>query len=290
MYDQITPVVKKYDEALNEANKKNYGLSIQLGADGFSFCIYYKQSQKFMGYESVIFKQPVSGDKLASFFVAIQKEHPWLNGEYQSVMVFFEPEKTTLIPNPLFDPDEKELIARFNFTIPDHHNIRHEPVESLDASILYPFPDNLEKILSEIYPGVIIKSHLGAMTEILLISTKNLPVAKRIYVNVRSAYLDLIILEGKKLLFCNSFGYRSKQDFIYFIIFVMEQLNINPEEIELIFSGKIDKKSDLFDIAYKYVRHIDFQPLPDNYSFSYVFNEIPAHMFFGLIHSPLCGL
>ena len=102
--------------------------------------------------------------------------------------------------------------------------------------------------------------------------------------------VDIVIIEGNQLLFYNAFPYHSKQDFIYFIIFVIEQLNLNPEDIELKFSGKIDKKSTLYDIAWKYIRNIGFQELPASYRYSYVFNDIPAHYYFVLLNSGICEL
>ncbi|MEA3399321.1 MAG: DUF3822 family protein, partial [Patescibacteria group bacterium] len=40
----------------------------------------------------------------------------------------------------------------------------------------------------------------------------------------------------------------------YFLLFVLEQLKLNPEEIELIFIGAIEKSSNLYEIIFKYIR------------------------------------
>ena len=117
---------------------------------------------------------------------------------------------------------------------------------------------------------------------------KNLQFQKRIFVNVRNSYLDIIITEERKLLYYNSFNYRSKEDFIYYVIFVLEQLKLNPEEIDLILSGYIDKNSKIFDIIFNYVRNIRFQGLTDSFKYSYIFNDIPSHYYFNLLNVGLC--
>jgi len=290
MHEQVIPVFKKYDEALNKADITKYGLSIQLGLDGFSFCILQKETNKYLAYESVLFSGSLLPDDLASEVVNNWKSHEWLQSGFQSVLILFETGPFTLVPMPLFDPDHKELIALFNFELPPGHQVFYDKIDSLDASLLYPVPDGLYEQLHEIYPEMKFRNMLSVLTDILMISTKNLPEMKRMFVNVRNGYLDIILIEGKKLLFCNSFTYQSKEDFVYFIIFVLEQLNLNPEEIGLVFSGMIDRRSELFELTYKYIRNIDFQTLPENYTYSYVFNEIPAYYFYTLINSPLCVL
>ena len=290
MHEPNVPVISKFDEALNKAETENYGLSIQVGLNGFSFCILDKKSQKFLSYEWFDFNKPISSLKAGQEIISHWKNREWLNHDYGSVMVFYEANTSTLLPASLFDPDEKEAIAAFNFKVPEKNQVIFDKIDNPDAYILYPVPEGLIEAIKTNFPDAVFRSQLGALTEILLITTKNLPIEKRIFVNVRQAHLDIVITEGKELLFCNSFGYTTREDFIYYIIFVLEQLNINPEEIDLTFSGMIDNRSGLFDIVYKYVRNIGFQPLPTSYAYSWIFNEIPSHYCFGLLNSPLCGL
>mgnify|MGYP001097109248 CR=1 FL=1 len=283
MHEQIAPVISKFDEALDKAAIKNYGLSIQLGLDGFSFCILDKQSQKFLAYEMIPFDKPLSPGRAEKEIITMWNQHEWLKNEFGSVMVFYETIAATLVPTSLFDPDEKDSIAAFNFDVPRNHQVVYDKIDNPEAHILYPVPEGLIESVKSIYPEAKFRSQVGALAEIILISTKNLPVENRIFVHVRQSNLDIVITAGKELLFCNSFGYKTREDFIYYIIFVLEQLNINPEEIDLVFSGMIDHRSELFDISYKYVRNVDFQPLPPSYSYSWIFNEIPSHYFFLLL-------
>jgi hypothetical protein len=144
--------------------------------------------------------------------------------------------------------------------------------------------------LKALFPRARFICHSSALIEGLMIQYKNLPEEKRAFVNTRNSFIDIVIIEGKNLLYYNSFKYASKEDFIYYIIFVLEQLNLNPEETELILSGFIEKSSSLFEMVYKYVRNIRFRELSGNFSYSYVFDEIPSHYFTNLINSGLCEL
>lgn len=72
------------------------------------------------------------------------------------------------------------------------------------------------------------------------------------------ALFDLMILENKKLIFSNSFSYTTKEDFIYYILFTAEQLLLNTEEFELYFMGEIKAESEIYTIAYTYIKNIFF--------------------------------
>lgn len=288
MSAQLANVFNAYDESLNTAHSKSYKLSIQFSSDGFSFAIFNTLNSKFLSLETARISLV---DQPSDFFDALKKftnDHKWLRNQFARVEVLFESSGSTLIPSSLYHPNDKEALAKFNFEVDNQMEIGTDKLINADSYLLYAIPAGLKETLDEIFPVYSLTCHASVLIEVLMILNKNQTSGKRMFVNVRDAEIDIIIIEGKQLLFYNSFPYHSKQDFIYFIIFVIEQLNLNPEEIELMFSGAIDKKSTLFDIAWKYIRNIKFQELPPAYRYSYVFNDIPSHYFFSLLNSGIC--
>ena len=290
MPGHITQTVLKYDEALQKADSENYKLSIQLSPDGFSFCIFNETQNKFLSIESNALQNVKNIDDFCILFEAFFQKHLWLNLSYKCVNILFESPKSTLIPTPLFDAKEEENYTKLNFTFSDDQKIRTDKLVNVDAYKLYMVPKQIIDLLNRLFPGHHLFSHAGILIESLLILNKNQPAHKRCYVNARNSYLDIIITEGRKLLYYNAFNYKTKEDFIYYLIFVLDQLKLNPEEIELVLSGFIDKNSKLFEIVYKYVRNITFPPLTDSFNYSYIFNDIPSHHYFNLLNFYLCEL
>ena len=290
MPGHITQTILKYDEALHKADSENYKLSIQLSPDGFSFCIFNEAQNKFLSIESNALRNVKNIDNFCILFEDVFQNHQWLNLSYKRVNILFESSKSTLIPTPLFDAKETENYTKFNFTFSDDQKIRTDKLVNVDAYKLYAVPKQLIDLLQRLYPGYHLFSHAGVLIESLLILNKNLPAHKRCYVNVRNSYIDIVITEGGKLLYYNAFNFKTKEDFIYYLIFVLDQLKLNPEEIELVLSGFIDKNSKLFEMVYKYVRNITFPPLTDSFNYSYIFNDIQTHHYFNLINLYLCEL
>ena len=66
-----------------------------------------------------------------------------------------------------------------------------------------------------------------------------------------------------------------------------EQLHLNPEEIELVLSGEIEKTAEEHALLYNYIRHVKFASLPDSFKYSYKFDEIQPHKFQSLFNQYL---
>lgn len=290
MPGHITQSVLKYDEALQKADSKNYKLSIQLSLDGFSFCILNETQNKFLSIESHAIHNVKNIDSFCNLFRDFVENHPWLNLFFKQVSILFESQKSTLIPTPLYDEREQDNYTKLNFTLSEDQIIKTDKLVNVDAYKLYVVPKQIIDLLNNLFHGHNLSSHASVLIESLLVINKNLPASKRCYVNARNSYIDIIITEGRKLLYYNAFNYKTKEDFIYYLIFVLEQLKLNPEEIELILSGYIDKNSKLFEMVYKYVRNISFAQLSDSLGYSYIFNDIPAHQYSNLLNYYLCEL
>ena len=290
MPEPFNLILKKSDKALDTANIKDYKLSIQLSLDGFSFCVFDHSINKFLSLESYSVQGKISVTRFCENFEHFAKNHPFLRHAFQQVLVLIESPKTTLVPAPLFDENEIQTFAKFNFSPDDDNLLLHDKLIYPDTFNLYPIPEMLLKTIHSLFPLARVICHSSALIEGLMIQNKNLPEKKRVFVNTRNSFLDIVVIEGKSLVYYNSFSYTSKEDFIYYIIFVFEQLDLNPEETELTLSGFIEKSSSLFEITYKYVRHIQFGELSTNFSYSYIFDEVPPHYFTNLINSGLCEL
>lgn len=283
MSELIVPAIQKYDEALSKKLSEKFELSIQLALDGFSFCIFNPELNKFLSLEHVKFSESIHDSDYMRSFEQKVNSNEWLSLSYKSIKILFESSTSTLIPASLYSENDKDLYAGFNFSLPENHLCYADFLKGLDAYLIYTMSEKLKNKIHQLFPDHKIISSSANLIEALLINYKNIGTGKRMFVNVKSSFLDIVLIEEKQVLFFNSFAYQSNEDFMYYIIFVIEQLNLNPEYIDLTFSGVIDKKSKLFETAYTYIRNINFQKLPAVNNYSYIFNDVPAHYYFNLL-------
>jgi hypothetical protein len=196
----------------------------------------------------------------------------------------------SLIPKPLFDKKHLADYLMFNHLPVANEKIHHDQLPNLDAVNIFSIPGDLLSVLKKPYRGVPVNHFSSALIENLLIRNKNIDEGHMLFVNVRKQWLDVIVLDGRKLLFFNSFQYRTKEDFAYYLIYVLEQLGLNPEKAALVLMGEILKTSDIYNIIFKYVRNVDFIQRSIDYGYSYIFDDIPAHFYYNLLNLQRCEL
>ena len=129
--------------------------------------------------------------------------------------------------------------------------------------------------------------HSTSLLESLLGTFKN-EQGKKLVVHVQHSQFEIVCMEGKRLLFYNSFRHQTSEDFIYYILFVCEQLQLNPEKVDLILLGEVEGSSALYQILHKYIRHIHFGVRSENVDYSYKLETLPKHFYYNLFAQYLC--
>lgn len=204
--------------------------------------------------------------------------------------IIYETEKSTLVPLALFDPSEAKLYSNLSFETGKNEEITWDKLPGLNAVNLYPIPSGAGKIVEALYPDAGIFSSSTVFIESILAKYKNQPGENKAFVNVRDEWMDILIFKNNRMEFFSTFHFLADTDFIYYLIFVFEQTGINPEEADLALSGSTDHRSGLYELVYKYVRNVRFEKYPDNFKYSYIFSEVPAHHYCNLLNFNLCEL
>ena len=96
--------------------------------------------------------------------------------------------------------------------------------------------------------GTVLIGSLLACTEV-----KNEPIC---FAYVRPEEFDLVIIQQKKLLFFNSFSYKTPEDFLYYLLFTMEQLQLDTGETKVRVFGTVEEGDRLFDLCQEYIQHL----------------------------------
>ncbi|MDQ3046168.1 MAG: DUF3822 family protein, partial [Bacteroidota bacterium] len=124
------------------------------------------------------------------------------------------------------------------------------------------------------------------LIESLLRQNKNQQ-AKKLIIHVQPSHFEILVIEGKKLLFYNTFNHHTSEDLLYYLLFVCEQLQINPEKISLTVLGELEKNTGLYLLLQKYIRNISLGERSDTADFSYQLQTLPKHSYFTLFNDTL---
>ena len=132
------------------------------------------------------------------------------------------------------------------------------------VSVFVPYI-NVNNFLIDQFGSFEYKHYSSILVENLLNNYANRDTIK-IFININTSHFEVIIGTQKKMLLYNAFEYKTVEDFIYYILFSMEQLKLSVEEVEVELLGKINKEDDLFIALYKYVRNVSLLKYKSKYN------------------------
>jgi hypothetical protein len=241
--------------------------------DGFSFCVINKTLNEVTALYTYAFpNSSPTPEKHLDNVVEVFNKEKLLQRRYHTVNITHVNELSTLVPKAFFVPEEIKSYIKFSSKVYKNDYIVHDPLVNHDMMNVYiPFV-NINNFLLEKF-GAFEYKHFSTVLVENLMNTYKFSERPHMFVHICDEHFEIVIIANSKLLLYNSFKYQTKEDFIYFVLFTAEQLKLNPEKFELIFSGNIDKESDLYKIAYTYVRNINLIEIRSKYSFKSNFTE-----------------
>lgn len=243
----------------HSANAQHKNLSIQFNLDGFSFSIQNSDTGEILVFTEYTFEKTITSPELLlekiMYIFANDKD---LQQDFSTVFAVHQNNLATLVPNEYFDRNNLNPYLKFSVKTLSTDFITYDTLNTVDASNVYIPYVNINNFIFQNFGEFEYQHHATVLINKLLAKTTHTNELPVMYVNVGISQLDIIVTQKKELILYNSFAYQTKEDFIYYILFVAEQLQMNPEEFSLVFLGKIEKESDLYTITYKYIRTINF--------------------------------
>ena len=256
-------MIKKTKHTSVIAQDKN--LSIQFSLDGFSFCIKDFNTKECILFTEYNFEETITTPELLlNKIAAIFNENKNLQGDFKSIDVIHINNLCTLVPNIYFD--ETALKSYLSYSIKTLANdlVVYDEITNLNAKNVYiPFV-NINNYLFQNFGAFEFKHHSSVLISKLIKYNTHLN-ERLFFVNVFDKSIDIIVKQASDLILYNSFSYETKEDFIYYILFVAEQLEMDPNEFQLTFMGAIAIDTEIYNITYTYIRNINFMPITSDF-------------------------
>jgi hypothetical protein len=268
-----------FDESFRPEEPDRYSLVMEVERKKFSFSLLDIEKNKFVGVGS--FSLPFRG---------VVDSIDWIRHPFHKKKIIIANTRSTLIPAALFSKDEKQDYLDFNMEREKSDAICYDQLENLGIFNIFCIPGQLKNDLDSVFPNINVCHVSSVLMDSLYVNYKNLMGTGKIFLNVRHEEFDLLVFNGKQLNYFNSFSFKVPDDLAYYLIFVMEQMNLNPEETPIVLLGDTEKKSGIVDILFRYIRNIDFAGRNETFNYSYAFNDIPGHFYYTLFNSEQCGL
>jgi hypothetical protein len=275
MAEELHTILNRSDESFDAAETQKYDLTFELGEKSFGFSILDTVKNRYLaiGY----FR-----DHLAD----VAAHNPLLQLPYRSVKGIIGNSRFTLIPEALYQEEEKGKYFTFLHEREAGDAVYSDRLEHLGIYSVYSIPGHSRREIDRVFPKVVTCHISTVLIRNLWMNVKNMT-GRKVFLNLRDGQFDVLVFDGRQLIYCNTFHYMTPEDIAYYLIFVFEQLNLNPEEVGLALLGSVDRYSPVYDLLFRYIRNIEFVGRNEGLGYSYLFNEIPDHFYYSLLNPAL---
>ncbi|MGB1104789.1 MAG: DUF3822 family protein [Crocinitomicaceae bacterium] len=216
-------------------------LSMDLHTDAFRYAILDPAAKKVIksGHHEI---PSFSKDKIQPFL-----DDPIFQYEFQNYSLAAGGSRNTLIPTDLFSHTAPKDVFKLNYPLP-HDNLDYNRIPELGIVNIYELPLWIKSLFVIKFPRVKITHR----STVLLKGIFDQPVfSPKIHLLVENDQFYYIITNRSKLIYYNRFDYKELSDIVYYLLFVLEQKELELKDFEIKVYGQSttwDQKSAFEDL------------------------------------------
>lgn len=274
------------DETLDINLTQSYYLSIQAGLDGLSFCILDPIRNKYIALEHQNFQSNQLFEDYLKDIENFLDKNELLCNQYKKTKLIWLSRKNTLVPDEFFDQSKLKPLLEINHKLDDLDEIHFKRLKYNDIISVYVIPNLIANLFVKKYHNL--KFYNQQIPFIDHIIQKHHSEQIKTFVNIQKEFFELAVTKNGQVIIYNNFKYTTATEVAYFVLYALEQKNIDHKNSELIVSGLLNKRSEIYKELRRFIKSVKFDHLPDDFTYSYTFNEIPHHTFTNLFNLNHC--
>lgn len=233
----------------------NDRLSIQIGLSGLSFSVLDSSTNSLKKLKHFNKERNLTPLEMLDHLKYVLEVENLANNSYSQVTLIYRNELSTLVPKKHFIEEAIADYLKFNNKILASDYIAYDEFAEKFISVYVPFV-NINNYIFDTFGGFTYKHFSTLFIDYILNHYKSSH-QNEICIHIDGNMFEMLVVQGNDIQHYNTFTFNTKEDFIYYILFTLEQLKLDPESIQLMFFGNITMESKLYKIAFKYVRNVE---------------------------------
>ncbi len=231
-------------------------------------------------------KDPVKlADRLRAFCSDISPT----GKNFPSVIVGIETPFHTLVPDSLYDSDQGRNYLGFNFELPDNMVYAADTLPEIGAQNIYALHTTVLEAIKSCLPGSLVVHSASAILRAFAQREGRDGNGLHFHIHQRGELADMALFADGRLRFFNTFPVSGKEDLLYFILYIIEQEGLSPEETTLQVSGQMLTDPETTGFLEEYLPAVQLQIDAGSVQFSPVFNPATLSAYRHLFSLALCG-
>jgi len=280
------PALQFFDESYRQ-RMDDLQLFVQVAKSQFQFAFFDPYAKKMVGVECWEIDGNQNWHQISEELTEIFRQKQF-QVHFKSVYFSLVDSLYTLVPSSLYEPSKKADYLKLNHRLndPAEHLFLNYEISVLRSQIVYAFPLILHNFLIGRFPKLNVFHSLSPCLEAFSLQKKQ---TEQMHLYLHSDRFDFIYFADDKLQLVNSYPYQTVEDFIYYLLFVIEQLNIDRDRTHLTLSGEFEEGSTLHDLILQYIRRPEILERSQGIEFSKPLDQLTRHQYANLFNLYLCG-
>lgn len=267
--------------SLGQPANKADGICMELSEGGLSLCETELATGKAL-YVSSCHQDATFGTPGSQIGEGLKATRLQLK-PYSKISVNYTGRQFTLVPTAFFDEKDARELLEFNCGDTGSNIILSDEVNA-DIRLVYSMDETLKSTLDRLFPNHHLR-HTGSVLAKLLLQSDELA-GEQVLLNIDQGSL-FITAKKNGLQLCNHYQVQTDEDILYYVLFVLEQFELNPATVKVSLAGNIETDSSLSKALKRYIRNIRFvngSRLIRREDIA----SLPHHYYYTLLNRPFC--
>ncbi|MDF2448599.1 MAG: uncharacterized protein K0R26_1103 [Bacteroidota bacterium] len=190
---------------------------------------------------------------LSDALLQMVKHHRLAEKTYQHVYINYFEKQFTLCPATFYNEESSRTLLEFNTGTTGDKLIITDDLNS-DIKLMYSIDEHLKSTLDRLFPQHLLKHTLTIQSRILLHSEE---LAKEdILLSIHASFIEVVVKQDQKFLLANQFSVSTEEDILYYVLFILEQYQLNPLTVKITLTGNLPSESGIVSVLKKYIKNI----------------------------------
>ncbi len=267
------------------AGKEAAALSLFISQSSFIFAVSANNFKDIIQIGHIeISNAPGLNQSFSEKIVFLLNNYQLAQKKFEKVIISVLNKDFTIVPEAYSNSSDLKEFLSFSSGITEIKNPLTHTIKNV--KFCYVFEQELSQALERLYSHAIIK-HAGAINNELFFSNHSL-VNANLFLTINDGFIELAAKQKSDLLFYNVFNYENNEDILYYLLFMMEQFNLNPLQIKLFISGQLPTDDSLILSIKKYIKQVNFVVHNPDIKLEGELQILPKHFYFTLLNQHLC--
>jgi len=277
--------IQKSNYSLKLDSYKSEVLVLTLSYNGFELAEFSKAPYIITKIADLNFTHAIKDvQEMNNYLIQFISEHNLNKQHFQQILINWVGNHFTLLPTSFYEPEKARDLLEFNIGKNPEESVITNDVE--DIKLVYSIPNEIKSTLDRLFPSHNLK-HIGYSTVKLFFNHFQLKNAE-LFLNIHNGQTEIVIKKDKKPLLYNVFNTLSDEDILYYLLFSVEQFNLNPNSVKVAIAANRETSDTLFSAIKKYIRNVEYAVSDKLIIKKEELEKLPHHYYFTTLNRLLC--